>query len=127
MVVDFKEMRDGQQELHDAHPDWEKLMPSGGKSEILNMIGEIGEVIAIIQKKGSDVIMNNPVVRENLCTEICDVLMFMNNAFICYDITPEEISKAYIDKHNHNMHRNYAAQNQKLYEEYPTEGENDNG
>jgi hypothetical protein len=36
---------------------------------------------------------------------MCDVLMYYNDVLICYDITPDELEKAYRQKHEFNMNR----------------------
>lgn len=116
----FNEMFAMQRALQKAHEGrWSPLTPPQARSQLLYMIEELGESIAIIKKKGEQAIMEDPAVRENLCTELCDVLMYFNDVLLCYDITPEEIGEAYRKKHAYNMKRNYDAQNQRLYTESP--------
>ena len=52
------------------------MEPEYGKDFILYMIEEIGECIAILKKKGSAAIMEDPAVREAFLSEMADVLMY---------------------------------------------------
>lgn len=109
-----------QKTLQEAHPEWGGLCPQQARNQLLYMVEELGEVIAIIKKKGESAIMEDSIVRENLCTELCDVLMYFTDALLCYGITAEEFSAAYEKKHCYNLKRNYEAQNRALYAASPT-------
>lgn len=118
--INFTRMMELQRNLQDAHKGkWTPLSPLQARNQLLWLMEELGEVIAIIKKKGETAIMEDPAVRANFCTEMCDVLMYFNDVLICYDISPEEISKAYEDKYSYNMARDYDKQNKKLYTENP--------
>ncbi len=113
--LNFTEMFDMQKKLLALNPKWEGFEPKYARNRILWLVEELGESISIIKKKGDDKIMNDPIVREHFCTEMADVLMYLNDALLCYDITPQEIATAYKNKHIYNLGRNYNAQNKKLY------------
>lgn len=101
--------------LWEKHKDsWAPMEPAYGKSFILYMIEEIGEVIAIIKKKGESEIMENPTVRDRFLEELSDVLMYYSDTLNRFKITPEEIASAYVKKFNTNMKRDY----EKQYEKY---------
>lgn len=118
--INFTDMQKMQQELWEAHKDkWSALTPKQARNQLLYLVEELGECIAIIKKKGEDAIMTDEAVRANLCTELSDVLMYFNDALICYGISPEEISNAYVQKYEYNMKRSYEKQNAKLYEQKP--------
>lgn len=89
---------------------WSPMEPKYGKSFILYMIEEIGEVISIIKKKGEDEIMDNNEVRERFIEEMGDVLMYYMDVLNRFNITSEEFSKIYLNKHISNMERNYEKQ-----------------
>jgi NTP pyrophosphatase (non-canonical NTP hydrolase) len=111
--ITFSDMKEMQLKLHEKHKDdWSPLEPQFARNSILWMIDELGEAIAIIKKKGDWEIMNNPDVRKHFLEELSDVLMYFNDMMISYGITPEEISQAYIEKHERNMKRNYSAENE---------------
>ena len=118
-VIDFADMQQMQKNLQELHKgEWNPLTPLQARNQMLWLVDELGEAIAIIKKKGEKGIMEDENVRENFCAEIADVLMYLNDVLLCYDITPEEISEAYVKKHEYNMKRNYVKQNEKLYNEY---------
>ena len=91
------------------------MEPKAAKSHILYMIEEIGECISIIKKKGIDAIMENPEVRSRFVEEMTDVQNYYMEVLNRLKITPEEFSKAYIEKHDVNMNRNYEEDNKKKY------------
>ncbi|WP_291561401.1 MULTISPECIES: MazG nucleotide pyrophosphohydrolase domain-containing protein [unclassified Clostridium] len=90
--------------------NWSPMEPKYGKSFILYMIEEIGEVISIIKKKGEDEIMDNNEVREKFIEEMGDVLMYYMDVLNRFNITSEEFSKIYLNKYISNMDRNYEKQ-----------------
>lgn len=114
--INFSDMREMQLELYEAHKDkWDELEPRQARNQLLWLIEELGEAISIIKKKGETAIMEDEAVRENFCTELADVLMYFNDALICYNISPQEISLAYQKKHAYNMKRDWVKQNNELY------------
>lgn len=105
----ISDMMNMQKELFELHKDtWSPMEAEYGRNFILWMMEEIGESIAIIKKKGDTAIMKDEMVRKSFCEEMSDVLMYFNDTLLRYGITAEEISEAYIAKHNKNMGRNYA-------------------
>ena len=90
--------------------EWAPMEPEKGKNFILYMIEEIGEVIAIIKKKGEDEIMNNPAVRDHFVEELSDAMMYYMDTLNSFKVSPEEFSKAYVKKFEYNMKRNYEKQ-----------------
>lgn len=113
----ISDMMSMQKELFELHKDtWPPMEAEYGRNFILWMIEEIGESIAIIKKKGDTAIMEDESVRKAFCEEMSDVLMYFNDTLLRYGITPEEISEAYIAKHNRNMGRNYTEEYKNKYE-----------
>ncbi|MCL2420592.1 MAG: DUF550 domain-containing protein [Defluviitaleaceae bacterium] len=111
-ISDMLHMQKGLWEMNKNH--WPPLEPKTARNSILWMIEELGEVIAIIKKRGESEIANDKSLRNEFVTELADVLMYFNDVLLRYEITPEEISEAYIAKHAKNMgrdfieeHRNY--------------------
>ncbi|WP_461614223.1 MazG nucleotide pyrophosphohydrolase domain-containing protein [Clostridium sp. Marseille-QA1073] len=90
--------------------NWSPMEPKYGKSFILYMIEEIGEVISIIKKKGENEIMDNNEVRERFIEEMGDVLMYYIDVLNRFNVTSEEFSKIYLNKYISNMDRNYEKQ-----------------
>ena len=65
----------------------------------------MGEVIDIIKKCGDDAIMNDPQVRGHFIEEYSDVLMYMADMMLCYNISVDELARVYTAKHARNMTR----------------------
>lgn len=114
-ILDFQDMMKMQTELWEKHKDkWPPMQPEHGKDFILWMIEEVGEVISIIKKKSIHDIMDNPAVHSHFVEELSDVLMYYMDTLLRYQITPEEISKAYQEKYERNMGRDYTEEYKKL-------------
>lgn len=109
MDLSISQMMQLQNALFEPHKDqWHPMEPEYGKDFILYMIEEVGEVISILKKKGSTAVMEDPAVREAFLSEMADVLMYYQDTLLRFHVTPEEISEAYLKKHNIDMRRNYA-------------------
>ena len=114
--LSIAEMQKMQLELYEENKEkWNDMEPKAAKSHILYMVEEIGECISIIKKKGINAIMENPEVRSRFLEEITDVQNYYIEVLNRLNITPEEFSNAYIEKHNINMKRNYEKDNNKKY------------
>ena len=112
----ISEMQKMQQELYEAHKDeWGENEPEHAKNHLLYMIEEMGECISIIKKKGIPAIMEVAEVRNRFLEEITDVQNYYIEVLNRLNITPEEFSNAYIEKHEHNMKRNYEKDNKEKY------------
>ena len=92
--------------------------PEHAPMSILWSIDELGEAIAIIKKKGTQAIMDNPSVREHYVEEVADVFMYLFDMMESYGITAEEFSDAYIGKFRRNMGRDWV-ENDAMYETIP--------
>lgn len=95
-----------QRELQDKFADqWGGTPPERGPMQLLWSVGEIGEVIDIIKKQGSDAIMNDPETRRHFVEELADVQMFLMDVMLCYGVTSEEYSEIHVQKHERNLKR----------------------
>jgi len=100
------EMLEMQRKLQEAYKDrWQPICPENGKDKLLWMIGEVGEVIDVVKKNGSQPIVEDTQVRTHLVEEMADVLMFYNDVLLCYGITADELKHAYTEKIERNMTR----------------------
>ena len=116
MDLTISEMIKMQKALHAVHEqEWSPLEPEYGKNTILYMVEEIGEVIAILKKKGDRAVVETPKVRTAFLEEMADIMMYYTDTLLRYHVTPEEISEAYIRKHNCNMGRDYTQEYEELY------------
>lgn len=116
MDLTISQMMQLQKELFEPHKDqWSPMEPEYGKDSILYMIEEIGEVIAIVKKKGSAAIMEDCTVREAFLAEMADVLMYYHDVLLRYHVSPEEISEAFAKKHSYDMSRDYTNEYKEQY------------
>ena len=116
MDLTISQMMEMQRELFQLHRDtWPPMEPACAKEFILYMVEEIGEGIAILKKKGNTSVMEDGEVREAFLTEMADVLMYYHEVLLRFQVTPEEISQAYVKKHARNMGRNYTQEYKELY------------
>jgi len=106
-----------QTELQDSHPQWGGVTPARGREQLLWGICEIGEVIDIIKKRGDDEIMNNPETRRHFIEEMADVMMYLTDVMLCYNITAEEYSEVHARKHAHNMKRDWDTEIAHMFDE----------
>ena len=106
-----------QQALLEKHKnDWNPHTPECGRESLLWSIDEIGEVIAIIKKKGDQAIMENEHVRAHFVEECSDVMMYFIDMLDCYGITAEEFSEAFEKKAKRNLNRTWE-ENDAMYED----------
>jgi NTP pyrophosphatase (non-canonical NTP hydrolase) len=118
MEKDLKisELKQMQFELYEKNKErWNDMEPNAAKMHLLYMVEEMGECISIIKKKGIDKVMNDEGVRGRFTEEIADVLMYYTEVLNRLDISAEELSNAYIKKHEINLNRNYVEENKKKY------------
>ena len=102
----FQEMQQIQKALQEKYKDkWGGLSPEIGRDKLLWMIVEAGEMADIIKKNGDEDILNDKQTRTHFIEEICDVLMYLNDVMLCYDISVEDLREIYIKKHEKNMGR----------------------
>lgn len=116
MDLSISQLMHMQSELHLLHTnEWYPLEPEYGKDTVLFMIEEIGEVIAILKKKGDRDVMEDPVIRAAFLEEMADVMMYYTDILLRYHVTPEEISAAFQNKYDRNMGRNFTREYKELY------------
>ena len=116
MDLSIGQMMQLQKELFEPHKEeWHPMEPEYGKDFILYMVEEIGEAIAVLKKKGSGAVMSDPAVREAFLEEMADVLMYYHDVLLRFQVTPEEISHAYLKKHSRNLGRDYRAEYEEKY------------
>lgn len=119
MDLSISEMMALQKELYALHKgEWTPMEPEYGHEFLLYLMEELGEVCGIWKKKGSNAIMAEPSVRQAFLEEMADVLMYYNEVLLRYQVTADEISTAYRQKHDKNMRRDYTAE----YKEKFTDG-----
>ena len=116
--INIDDMMKMQLALWENHKEtWDPMDATHGRNSILWMIEELGESIAIIKKKGNTAIMEKPSVRSAFVEEMSDVLMYYMDTLLRYGVTSEELSTAYIKKHNQNMGRDFETEYKNKYTE----------
>lgn len=112
----ISEMKEMQFELYEKNKEnWNDMKPKSAKNHLLYMVEEMGECIAIIKKKGIDEIMNNEIVRGHFTEEMSDVLMYYVETLNRLNISSEELSNAYVKKHQKNLNRNFVEERKSKY------------
>lgn len=106
--ISIKEMLDYSNDLWELNKDkWSPMEPEYGRDSLLYMIEEVGEVIALIKKKGESEIMNNLETRKRFVEELTDVLMYYSDILNRFDIDSEEFANSYHKKMQYNLNRNF--------------------
>lgn len=108
IMTDFSvnEMLEMQKALHEKYKDqWEPISAKAGRSHLLWMIGEAGEVIDIIKKHGDEEAAADAELRKDLVEELADVLMHYTDILLCYSISAGELKQAFSGKLEKNMKR----------------------
>jgi len=106
-TITIKEMMELSEQLHKKHEDYWDNSPESNINWVCWLVGEIGEVIDIIKKKGTDKIMNDESTRLEMLKEIADCYMYLADILNRYEFTAEEFSKIYQAKMNYNLKRDY--------------------
>lgn len=116
--IRISDMMAMQRTLYEQHKDeWKPRQPEYAQNFTLYLVEELGETISIVKKKGGAAVMEDAAVRRHFCEEMSDVLMYFTEVLLCYGITPDELSTAYIEKFERNMGRNYTAECRDKYED----------
>lgn len=94
----------GSKKQHDFYKGkWKPLKKPNGVYKALWLVGELGEVIDIIKKKGPDAINGDKETRSEFVKEIVDCYMYIADVLNCYGITADEIGEEYFNKLNYNL------------------------
>ncbi len=104
--ISIERMLEIQEELYQKYgADWIPKTPENGHYSLLWAMGEMGEIVDIIKNRGHAKIMNDASVRHDFVKELVDVMMYMSDLMTCFEISAEEFSKVYEEKHAFNMKR----------------------
>ena len=92
---------------------WEPITPERGHMKLLWMFEEMGEIVAIIKKRGHEGITNDETVRVSFVEELTDVLMYYVDLMTCFGVSADELSAAFAAKHEKNMRRDFVEEHRK--------------
>lgn len=95
---------------------WTPITPENGHFSLLWMFEEMGELVAIIKKRGGGAIMSDAAVRAAFVAELTDVLMYFTDLMTCFGVSAKELSEAFVAKHEKNMRRDFVAEHAKFLE-----------
>lgn len=109
--LSFTEMFEMQDKLYEKHDWWLQRTPENAHKKFLYMFEEMGEVVSIIKKQGDDNILNDAEIRAHFIEECTDIMMYFNDMLKAYNFKAEDISKAYVEKFEKNLNREYKKHN----------------
>ena len=89
---------------------WLPISPENGHFSLLWMFEEMGEIVAIVKKRGYNAIMDDETVRTAFIEELSDVLMYFTDLMACFGISADEFSNVFIAKHEENMSRDFVTE-----------------
>ena len=108
MSMTMGELFDIQRALQEKYAGiWEGDSPETAKNHLLYAVEEIGEVSAILKKRGAQAVVSDETVRARFCEEMSDVFMYLCDVFLCCGVTTEEFEKAYRAKAEYNLRRDF--------------------
>lgn len=89
---------------------WEGDSPETAKNHLLYAVEEIGEVSAILKKRGPQAVVENAEVKARFCEEMADVFMYLTDVLLCCGATAEEFEAAYRKKAEKNLKRDFVGE-----------------
>ena len=89
---------------------WLPIIPENGHYSLLWMFEEMGEIVAILKKRGDSAVMQDETVRAAFVEELSDVLMYFVDLMSCYGVSAAEFSEIYCGKHEKNMRRDFVTE-----------------
>ena len=108
MSLSIQELLQMQQALQEKYKGiWEGDSPETAQHHLLYAVEEIGEVSAILKKRGPRAVMENEEIRARFCEEMADVFMYLSDVLLCCGATAEEFEHAYRKKAEKNLKRDF--------------------
>lgn len=108
MSLSLDEMLTFQKRLQEKYKGiWEGDRPETAKNHLLYAVEEIGEVVAILKKRGPQAASDDPAVHERFCEEMSDVFMYLCDVLLCCKEEGEGFEKAYRAKVQKNLERDF--------------------
>lgn len=102
--LDISQMMQLSKKLYAQHKDsWMPMTPESGIYWIAWLVGEVGEVIDVVKKKGHEKITSDPEVRKEMLLEVVDCYMYLADILNRYGYTAKDFSNAYKEKMEHNL------------------------
>ena len=119
MGMTMQDLMDIQHALQEKYKGvWEGDSPGTAKHHLLYAVEEIGEVSAILKKRGAQAVVDDEAVRAHFCEEMADVFMYLTDVLLCCGVKAEEFERAYQEKADRNLKRDFP----KEHENYLKDG-----
>ncbi len=113
MGMTTQDLMDIQTELQEKYRGvWEGDSPGTAKHHLLYAVEEIGEVSAILKKRGAQAVVDDEAVRAHFCEETADVFMYLIDVLLCCGVKAEEFERAYRAKAEKNLKRDFPKEHQ---------------
>ena len=108
MSLTMQDLMDYQTQLQAKYEGiWEGDYPETAQHHLLYAVEEIGEVSAILKKRGAKAVVEDAALRAHFCEEMADVVMYLTDVLICCHATAEEFEQAYRAKAEKNLKRDF--------------------
>ena len=103
----IREMLAYQKRLQDKYSkQWgEPIAPETSVNKLLWAHGELAEASDIVKKNRPARVAEDSELQRHLMEELGDVMMYLMDVLLCYDLSPEEFSKIYREKCERNVNR----------------------
>ena len=113
----LQDMADIQKALQKKYEGvWEGDSPDTAKNHLLYAVEKVGEVAAILKKRGAQAVVDDENVRARFCEEMADVFMYLTDVMLCCGVTPEEFERAYRAKADRNLRRDFIGEHSRYLE-----------
>ena len=118
MSLTLKELMDIQMALQEKYKGiWEGNSPETAKHHLLYAVEEIGEVSAILKKRGAQAVAEDHALRARFCEEMADVFMYLTDVLLCCGASAEEFEQAYREKAGRNLKRDFVGEHSRYLTE----------
>lgn len=108
MLLTMRDLMDIQDQLQEKYKGvWEGNSPETAQHHLLYAVEEIGEVSAILKKRGAKAVVSDSTVRAHFCEEMADVFMYLTDVLLCCGVNAEEFDQAYRAKADRNLKRDF--------------------
>lgn len=105
-TLTIREMLARQAALQEKYREkWGGLAPEVSIQQMLWAYGELAEAADLLKKKGTGAVNADPALRSHFMEEIGDAIMYLMDALLCFDMSPEEFSRIYREKCEKNLGR----------------------
>lgn len=118
MSLDIQALMDYQLRLQEKYAGvWEGDNPGTAKHHLLYAVEEIGEVSAILKKRGAKEVTKDAALRAHFCEEMADVFMYLTDVLLCCGVRAEEFEAAYREKMERNLNRDFPGEHRNYLKE----------